>query len=123
MRFYGHVDGEYKKNAFMNADVFVLPSYSENYGIAIAEALSYGVPVIASRGTPWQKVEEKNCGLWVENDPQSLVRAVRNIRQMDLAKMGSRGRKWVNDEFGWDMIAKEMYGVYQEMLKGECLYD
>lgn len=114
VHFLGHVDGESKKSAFMNADVFVLPSYSENYGIAVAEALSYGVPVIVSRGTPWQKIEEKNCGLWVENDPKSLVQAIRNIRQMDLAGMGARGWQWMMDDFSWRHISTLMFQTYLE---------
>ena len=118
VRFYGHVDGESKKSAFMNADVFVLPSYSENYGIVIAEALSYGVPVIASHGTPWERLDDKKCGLWVDNSPKSLVDAIMSIRQMDLAEMGYRGREWVKDEFSWDLISKKMYLVYQEMIEG-----
>lgn len=114
VHFLGHVDGESKKSAFMNTDVFVLPSYSENYGIAVAEALSYGVPVIVSRGTPWQKIEEKNCGLWVENDPKSLVQAIRNIRQMDLAGMGARGWQWMMDDFSWRHISTLMFQTYLE---------
>lgn len=116
VHFCGHVDGESKKNAFMNADVFVLPSYSENYGMAIAEALSHGVPVIVSRGTPWQKVKEKKCGLWVENDPKSLVQAIRNIRQMDLAGMGAHGWQWMKAELTWDAIAKKFFDVYRDMV-------
>jgi glycosyltransferase involved in cell wall biosynthesis len=110
--FLGQADGESKKNAFMNADVFVLPSYSENYGIAIAEALSYGVPVIASHGAPWQKIEEKKCGLWVENTPQSLAQAVRAIRQMDLADMGKCGWQWMKDDYSWHTIASQMFEIY-----------
>lgn len=121
VHFYGHVDGESKQAAFMNADVFVLPSYSENYGIAIAEALSYGVPVIASHGTPWQKVEEKKCGLWVDNTPQSLGEAVRTIRQMDLADMGRRGWQWMKDDFSWHYISTLMFQSYLELIMGSSM--
>lgn len=116
VHFLGHVDGEKKKHAFMNADVFVLPSYSENYGMAIAEALSYGVPVIASHGTPWLAVEEKKCGLWVQNTPQSLVQAIRRIQRMDLENMGKRGWQWMKDDFNWQYIAKLMLQAYQNIL-------
>jgi glycosyltransferase involved in cell wall biosynthesis len=116
--FMGHVDGDEKQNAFLNADICVIPSHSENFGIVIAESLAHGVPVIASRQTPWQKMEEKDCGLWVKNDLASLVQAIQKIRSMDIEEMGENGWLWMKDEFGWEKIAQKTYTTYQEILKG-----
>lgn len=114
--FFGHVDGEAKHAAFANADVCVIPSYTENFCMVVAEALAHGVPVIASHGTPWAEVEKKNCGLWVNANPESLAQAIIRIRTMDLLKMGTLGRNWMAHEFSWDTQAKKMMGFYSSLV-------
>jgi glycosyltransferase involved in cell wall biosynthesis len=114
--FNGHVEGADKENAFRRADVCILPSQSENFGMVIAEALARSTPVLASTATPWQGVETQHCGLWVNNSPQALANAITSIRAMDLMTMGQNGKQWMQSEFGWDVIAKKMHGVYQDIL-------
>lgn len=113
--FIGHVEGKAKSVAFAQADVCVVPSYSENFCMVVAEALAHGVPVVASRGTPWAKIEEQQCGLWVENQPDSLAQAIEKIRTMDLAKMGNSGRNWMEQEFSWHSVADKMVAVYKQL--------
>jgi glycosyltransferase involved in cell wall biosynthesis len=110
----GPVVGEAKKKLFENSDVVIVPSYSESFGLVVAEALAHGVPVIASKGTPWSGLERNECGLWVDNDPQSLANAIRRISMMPLREMGLRGRDWMQREFTWDSIAKRMLDLYSE---------
>lgn len=116
--FAGHVDGEAKRQAFHSADVCVVPSFSENFCMVVAESLVYGVPVIASRGTPWGRIEEKGCGLWVDNSPESLVRAITEIRTMALPEMGQRGCLWMKQSFSWNAIAAEMMALYRSLVQG-----
>lgn len=111
--FAGHVDGEAKSAAFHAVDLCVVPSFTENFCGVVAEALAHGVPVIASRGTPWEGVEEKKCGIWVGNSPESLAKAITKIRVMDLREMGSRGRDWMRAEYGWSAIAASMQKIYR----------
>jgi len=115
--FAGNVNGKSKINAFYTADVCIIPSFTENFCIVVAEALAYGVPVIASKGTPWARVEEKQCGLWVDGDPDSLAQAITNIRKMDLMEMGRNGRSWMTQEFSWDTVAIEMTKIYLSLLR------
>jgi glycosyltransferase involved in cell wall biosynthesis len=117
--FQGHVDGEEKMKAFMQADVCVVPSFTENFGMVVAEALAHGVPVIASKGTPWAQVEARDCGLWVENSPESLAEAICCIRTKALPEMGARGRDWMKEEFGWDAIAARMFSIYKNLTRGQ----
>jgi glycosyltransferase involved in cell wall biosynthesis len=113
--FAGNIDGEAKSAAFHTADVCVVPSHTENFCMVVAEALAHGVPVIASRGTPWAAVEEKRCGLWVDNSPESLAQAIIRIRTMTLMDMGERGRHWMTREFSWDALAKKMAEIYRSL--------
>jgi glycosyltransferase involved in cell wall biosynthesis len=115
VKMRGHLTGQDKEDCFESSDVLVLPSFKENFGMAIAEALAHSVPVIAAKGTPWERVEANGCGLWVDNDPQSLAHAIRTISAMPLAEMGQKGREWMEREFSWNAIAQQMIAVYRQL--------
>lgn len=117
VRMIGPVADEAKGQLFAGADVTVVPSYTENFAMVVAESLAHGVPVIASRGTPWRRVEEVGCGLWVDNDPESLAGAIERMSRMPLREMGERGRAWMKQEFAWPGIAEQMIGLYQRMIQ------
>jgi glycosyltransferase involved in cell wall biosynthesis len=110
----GAVLGEAKKRLFECSDVALVPSYTENFAIVVAEALAHGVPVIASKGTPWSRLEEMRCGSWVENDPETLADAIRGISTMPLQDMGLRGREWMQKEFSWRSVTKQMLDLYHQ---------
>jgi len=115
--FQGHVDGESKLKSFMQADVCIVPSYTENFAMVVAEALAHGVPVIASRGTPWSDLEDHDCGLWVDNSPPALAESITVIRNKKLNEMGRRGRTWMQKDLGWKSVAGEMLDLYQSLIK------
>jgi glycosyltransferase involved in cell wall biosynthesis len=112
----GAVHGARKEQLLNAAGVVVVPSFTENFAIVVAEALAHGVPVITSKGTPWARVAEIGCGLWIDNDPASLASAIVQIAAMPLAEMGRRGRRWMAAEFAWDERAKSMLRVYRRCL-------
>ena len=60
--FTGPVESQMKKSAFLDADLFVLPSHSESFGMVVAEALAYSVPVLTTTATPWSILRERGCG-------------------------------------------------------------
>jgi glycosyltransferase involved in cell wall biosynthesis len=109
----GEVVGKAKEEAFGRASLMVAPSYTENFGMVVAEALAHGVPVIAGRGMPWQRVEEIGCGLWVDNDPAVLADSIARLSREDLPAMGRAGRLWMEREFSWDAVAKRMIELYR----------
>jgi glycosyltransferase involved in cell wall biosynthesis len=86
----------------------------ENFGMVIAEALAHEVPVIAGRGTPWEGLHANQCGLWVENDAASLATAIRQIRALPLREMGTRGRCWMQREFSWEAVSRQMLAVFRD---------
>ncbi len=116
VQMVGHVIGDAKERLFENVDLVVVPSYTENFGMVVAEALAHEVPVIASTGTPWKQLEEVGCGLWVSNDPQSLAKAIEEMSCLPLREMGRRGREWVKQEFRGDRVAQEMVRCYERAM-------
>jgi glycosyltransferase involved in cell wall biosynthesis len=114
--FGGHVQEEMKNTCFAEADVCVVPSYSENFGMVVLESLAHGVPVIASKGSPWSRIEEKGCGFWVDNTPEILADAVMRIRRHDLQAMGQSGVRWVKEQFSWQLIAQDMHELYRQLI-------
>jgi glycosyltransferase involved in cell wall biosynthesis len=114
--FLGEVTGEAKEDLFANSDVVMAPSYVENFGMVIAEALAHEVPVIAGKGTPWGGLQINGCGLWVDNDPQSLAEAIRQARTMPLTQMGRRGRYWMERDFSWASVSRQMLAVFRGCL-------
>jgi glycosyltransferase involved in cell wall biosynthesis len=116
VHFRGHVDDDGKTKAFMEADVCVVPSYTENFGMVVAESLAHGVPVIASQGTPWSGLEDHDCGLWTANAPGSLADAILRIRQMPLEAMGGRGRVWIKEQYSAELQAAKMHLLYRQLI-------
>ncbi|MDZ4851311.1 MAG: glycosyltransferase [Pirellulaceae bacterium] len=124
VQYLGMVQGEKKARLLGEASLFVLPSYSENFGIVVAEALMAKTPVIATKGTPWKIVEDHQCGWWIEMTSQSLERQLRLAMELPaeaLRAMGERGHEMVKRTFAWPKIADEMSHVYRWMLSGDSM--
>ena len=115
--FTGQInDVQEKIDFFSNADIFALPSHNENFGIVYAEALATGTPVVASTGTPWEIVEEFNCGKWVENTGEQFQKAIVELLGSDITGLGNNGRRLVAEKFGWAAIAKQFKTTLEDML-------
>ena len=115
----GEVAGEEKDCLLANADVVVLPSYSENFGIVVAEAMSWGRPVIASTGTPWREVADVGAGWWVKPEEDALAGALAESLgkgREELDAMGAKGRVLVAERYTWAAPAAKLLGAYEEPL-------
>jgi glycosyltransferase involved in cell wall biosynthesis len=116
VRFIGKVHGRPKRAFFESINLLAVPSHTENFAMVVAEALAAGIPVIASRGTPWAGLEDRGCGLWVDNSAQSLAEAIRRMSDAPLAAMGLRGRQWMAADFSWDAAARAMCTLYGSLV-------
>jgi glycosyltransferase involved in cell wall biosynthesis len=118
----GELLGRMKDSLLANASVFVLPSYSENFGIAIAEALAWGRPVIASQATPWQEVRETGSGWWVAPEVGELSSALREALSLPaetLDSMGAAGRELVGSRYGWGTAAATITDACSVLTEGK----
>lgn len=121
IHFIGGVYGNRKWELFSDADLFVLPTHSENFGIVVAEALACGTPVITTKGTPWGELETENCGWWTEVGTNPTVHALRAFLQLstdDLEKMGHNGRKLVECKYSSKKVAEDMVTLYKKVING-----
>jgi len=117
--FVGPVFGDEKAKLFIDSDLFILPSHSENFGVAIAESLAYSCPVIVSKGTPWKEVEERNCGWWINNDIESISETLNLAFKKDvneLETMGCNGKKLILERYDWKSVGIKMSISYQWIL-------
>lgn len=116
VEFLGGVYGEKKWQVYRDADLFILPTYSENFAMSVAEALASGTPTIVSKGAPWEGLERHRAGLWIDIGVEPLVFALRRLlatSPFELQAMGRRGRRWMIEEFSWDRIGSQMAETYQ----------
>ena len=113
--FLGAVYGEQKWQEIQNADIVVLPSYSENFGLIVAEALASGTPVLTTTGTPWSSIKERNCGWWVTPDSSSIkscLEKITSVSSEEMKRMGERARELVSDLFDVKIQALRFKSLY-----------
>lgn len=121
VEFPGPLYGDSKTRAYGEADVFVLPTHSENFGMVVAEALSHACPAIVSQGAPWPGLLTEECGWWVRNEVNTLGVALADAMSRspaELHRMGLRGREWMARDYSWASIGERMDASYRWLLNG-----
>ncbi|WP_027950393.1 glycosyltransferase [Haliea salexigens] len=126
--FVGPLYGAEKDMAYREADLFVLPTHSENFGMVVAEALSHECPAIVTHGAPWAGLEKEGCGWWTPNSVESLqatLEVAMALPRDALHGMGAKGRRWMERDFSWEAVAQSMEAGYRWLLEGgeppECV--
>lgn len=116
----GFVQGEIKLALLQDADMFILPSYYENFGIAVAEAMATQTPVLISdRVHIWESIKEKNAGWIVSCNQEELTKTLGDAIQnpQDWEQMGKNARNLVQEKYSWNAIAKQLIATYSAMSK------
>jgi glycosyltransferase involved in cell wall biosynthesis len=126
VHFSGPVIGMEKRSLMARASVCVLPSHSENFGLAVGEALAEGVPVIATKGTPWEALETEGCGWHVATSVDGLEAGLRAAFATDpgrLVAMGRSGHAYVARAFSWSNVADRMADLYRRIVSSRADFD
>lgn len=116
--FPGLVLGQAKDILLQGSDFFVLPSFSENFGIAVAEALISGLPTIVTPGVQISSdVLAANAGLVVQGDIQSLTDAIIQLLQNPMLRqqLGNNGKQFAQKRYSWGAIAEELIPIYAKI--------
>lgn len=114
--FAGPVHGDAKQQMYRDADLFVLPTHAENFGLVVAEALAQETPVITTTNAPWDGLERHGCGWWIPLDQARLTTTLGHAMAHPpaaLAAMGQAGRRWIARDFGGAAVAAQMRAVYR----------
>jgi glycosyltransferase involved in cell wall biosynthesis len=131
VRFLGPASDEHKWALYSNAEMFVLPSYSENFGNVIAEAMAMSCPVIVTPQVGLASLlRETGAGLVCDGEPHVFAATVRSLHADRGMRrdMGARGRQVVAERLSWDAVAARMEAAYREiepdtgplMARGRC---
>ena len=107
--------GEDKVDAYSSCDLFVLPTYSENFGIVIAEALASSLPVITTTGTPWSEIADWNCGEYIEPNLDALVKALNKWMEFtpgSRMEAGLNGKRLIQTKYSLDTVAQSFGKLY-----------
>lgn len=117
----GPLYGDDRLAALRGADLFVLPTLSDNFAMTVAEALAAGTPVISTRGAPWAELRAEGCGWWIDHGPEPLAQTLAQAMSLGrpiLADMGERGRAWMARDFAWSQVAADMLEAYAWAIHG-----
>jgi glycosyltransferase involved in cell wall biosynthesis len=116
----GHVEGEQKTAALAAAQVFVLPSFSENFGIAAAEALMAGLPCVLGKGVAIaDEVAEAGAGLVTSPEPEAIARALQEVLANEDRRMamGRRATALATKRYSLEAMGARLHALYSRILR------
>jgi glycosyltransferase involved in cell wall biosynthesis len=113
----GAVGGQDKWALLRDADVTVLCSDSESFGMTVVESLAAGIPAVVTRTCPWPEIETRECGFWVEQNAPAIAAALRAIADDPARRlrMGENAVAFARERYGWDAIAQVMSRLYADL--------
>ena len=124
------VFGEAKHKLYSESSLFILPTYSENFGMVIAEAMSCGVPCITTNGTPWQELNEKCLGWCIDLSQENVIKTISeaiDLGQDKLFEIGQRCSQYIYDTYQYTEVASKNKQVYEWIVNGgdkpECVHN
>ncbi|QNJ08130.1 putative alpha-glycosyltransferase/ family 4 [Synechococcus sp. Minos11] len=119
LEFVGPLYGAEKFRAYSQSDIFVLPSYSENFGMSVAEALMSGLPCLVSNKTPWDWLNSQDAGLSCEPDVEAISSGLSKLmskQTKELRAMGQRGREYLIKNYSVESVFRKTVMLYDYLL-------
>lgn len=119
IRFTGFLNGTEKEKALQKLSYLVLPSKSENFGMVVTEALIRGIPVISSKGTPWEELNTYRAGWWIDIGVGPLARTLNeaiSLPENERRIMGQNGRQLVEQNYSLEQVTRQMISLYGWLL-------
>ena len=111
--------GQEKQQMIQTLSYLIMPSFSENFGMVVPEALICGVPVLASKYAPWRILEDQKCGWWIDITPESIADALvqlLDVSEASRVEMGRIGQKLVIENYTQSVIADKLILLYKWLL-------
>ena len=112
--------GQEKEDMFADAELFVLPTHSENFGMVVAEALARSLPVLTTTGAPWSELKQRNCGWWVDPTVEGVANGLKEALDLPrgaLRRMGANGRDYVTESFDWPVVGERWQVIYESVVR------
>lgn len=137
IKVFGMLTGYDKQAVLGVSDIFTLPSYTENFGVVIGEAMAAGLPTITTTGVPWSEINSWNCGQQIELSYENLFNSMKSIMGQDeksLKIMSNNAKSLIKNNYSWSAQAEKFgqalnYVAFSKpapgvvFLKGEPLPD
>ena len=118
--FCGPMYGDDQAMLLASADLFVLPTHGDSFGLVVTESLACGVPVICTKGAPWEELLTERCGWWPDIGVEPLASAFQHAMRLpvsELRAMGQRGRQLMEQKYQWDAVVTQMTAIYVQLAK------
>lgn len=122
--FINHLEPSQVKEAYVDANVFILPSYNENFGITVIEAMACKCPVIISdQVNIWREIQNGSAGIIIQLSVDRLTKAVMKILNdpEEAKSMGLSGRILARDQYDWNSIVARFAELYVSIIDGSII--
>lgn len=122
--FTGMLEGKQKLELLKDADVFVLPSYSENFGMAVVEAMAVGLPVVISdKVNIFEGVRQAGAGIVTSLDSEEVAVSIEKLLDSEGLRdeMGIRGAAFVRETYGWDAVLPRILDMYANAVESKAV--
>lgn len=122
VKMLGPITGDAKMRKYMNSDLFILPTFNENFGNVIAEAMMCECPAITTKNAPWEVLVEDKCGWWIDLSVENLVTTLSeamSLTDVQRIELGKKSRQCIINHFSSESVANKTKAVYEWLLGQE----
>lgn len=119
VKLLGPIVGEAKMQKYMNSDLFILPTFNENFGNVVAEAMMCECPAITTKNAPWEVLNEDKCGWWIDLSVDNLVTTMSEAMSLtdeQRIELGMKSRQCIINHFSSESVSKKTKAVYEWIL-------